>query len=72
MRRTHSTPMKQIGVDPKVVADQLGHTVAVNLNTYTQTPLEIRQGAVNRLEDLLAPKHPSNGTREIGDARNLN
>src|SRR5262249_37593981 len=39
MRRTHSTLMKEMGVDAKTVADQLGHTVDVNLNTYTQTPL---------------------------------
>ena len=32
MRRTHSTLMKQLKADPKLVADQLGHTVDVNLN----------------------------------------
>jgi len=71
MRRTHSSMMKQMGVDAKVTADQLGHTVDVNLNTYTQTPLETRAAAVNRLEDLLAAKYPPNVTQEIGDARKL-
>jgi integrase len=71
MRRTHSSMMKGMGVDAKVTADQLGHTVDVNLNTYTQTPLEIRQAAVNRLEDFLASKHPSNGTQEIQNVSKL-
>jgi integrase len=53
MRRTHSTLMKQLKVDPKLVADQLGHTVDVNQNVYTQTPVEIRQVAVNELEKSL-------------------
>lgn len=53
MRRTHSTLMKQIGIDPKLVADQLGHTLDVNQNVYTQTPVELRQIAVNQLEQTL-------------------
>lgn len=53
MRRTHSSLMKQLKVDPKLVADQLGHTVDVNQNVYTQTPVEIRQEAVNQLEKSL-------------------
>jgi hypothetical protein len=36
-------------VDPKVVADLMGHDV-VNLNTYTQTPLASRLQAVETLE----------------------
>jgi integrase len=35
MRRTHSSLMKELKADPKLVADQLGHTVDVNLNVYT-------------------------------------
>lgn len=30
MRRTHSTLMNKLQVDPKLVADQLGHTLDVN------------------------------------------
>ena len=30
MRRTHATLMNEIDDDPKLVADQLGHTVDVN------------------------------------------
>src|ERR1039457_4781436 len=43
MRRTHSTLMKQLKVDPKLVADQLGHTLDVNQNVYTQSPVDNRQ-----------------------------
>ena len=49
MRRTHSSLMKAQGIDPKIVADQQGHTVDVNQNVYTQTPLEIRREAVETL-----------------------
>ena len=50
MRRTHSTLMKALGIDGKLVADQMGHTLDVNQNVYTQSPVEIRQAAVNQLE----------------------
>jgi integrase len=53
MRRTHATLMKALGVDGKLVADQLGHTLDVNQNVYTQSPVEIRQAAVNQLEKSL-------------------
>ena len=53
MRRTHATLMKVLGVDGKLVADQLGHTLDVNQNVYTQSPVEIRQAAVNQLEKSL-------------------
>ena len=49
MRRTHSSLMNAQGIDPKVIADQQGHTVDVNLNVYTQTPLESRREAVETL-----------------------
>jgi integrase len=53
MRRTHSTLMKQLTVDPKLVADQLGHTLDVNQNVYTQSPIESRRVIVNQLKSLL-------------------
>ena len=40
MRRTHATLMKRLGVDGKLVADQLGHTLDVNQNVYTHSPLK--------------------------------
>jgi integrase len=50
LRRTHSSLMRGLGVDPKVVADQQGHTLDVNLNVYTETSLEKRIEAVEKLE----------------------
>jgi len=53
MRRTHATLMKARGVDGKLVADQLGHSLDVNQNEYTQSPVESRLAAVNQLEKTL-------------------
>lgn len=53
MRRTHSCLLKELDVDPKVRAEQMGHTVDVNENVYTRTSLERRREAVNRLETAL-------------------
>ena len=49
MRRTHASLMNGLAVDPKVVAEQMGHTLDVNLNVYTDAGLERRWEAVNRL-----------------------
>jgi integrase len=53
MRRTHASLMRELDVDPKVVADQLGHTLDVSMNIYTSSPLERRKEAVNTLETAL-------------------
>lgn len=53
MRRTHASLMKALGVDAKLVADQLGHGLDVSQNVYTQSPVEIRQAALNQLEKTL-------------------
>jgi len=53
MRRSHATLMKALGGDGKLVADQLGHSLDVNQNVYTQSPVESRQAAVNQLEKTL-------------------
>jgi len=53
MRRTHSTLMNGLKVDPKLLADQLGHTVDVNQNVYTLPDLSQRRDAVNLLEGAL-------------------
>jgi integrase len=50
LRRTASSLMRDLHVDPKLVADQMGHTVDVNLNIYTSTMLERRLEAVQDLE----------------------
>jgi hypothetical protein len=39
--------------DPKLVADQLGHSLDVSQNVYTQSPVESRLDMVNQLETSL-------------------
>jgi integrase len=53
MRRTHSTLLYELDVDPQVRAEQMGHTVDVNQNQYTRASLERRRAAVNLLEKTL-------------------
>ena len=53
MRRTHSTLMNELHDDPKLVADQLGHTVDVNQNVYTRASVARRKKAVDALESAL-------------------
>jgi integrase len=53
MRRTHATLMNEIHDDPKLVADQLGHTLDVNQNVYTRASVERRKQAVDALESAL-------------------
>ena len=50
MGRTHPSLMKHLKRDPKVVADQLGHTLD---DVYTQAPMELKIEAVNELEAVL-------------------
>jgi integrase len=54
MRRTHASLSRQAGIDPKLVADQLGHGLGVNLDVYTIAGLDQRLKAVNTLEQSLA------------------
>jgi hypothetical protein len=39
--------------DPKLLADQLGHTFDVPLNVYDESPVAGRPGIVNELELLV-------------------
>ena len=50
MRRTHASLMRELEVDPKIVADLMGHDVNVNLNVYTQTSIETKLEAVEVLQ----------------------
>jgi hypothetical protein len=45
--------MRELGIDPKVVADQRGHTLDVNLNVCTETSLDRRIEAVETLGSAL-------------------
>jgi integrase len=53
LRRSSATLLNVLGVGAKVVASQLGHTVDVNQNVYTQSPVSERRRALNRLERKL-------------------
>ena len=53
MRRTHATLMNELHDDPKLVADQMGHTLDVNQNVYTRASLGRRKDAVDALEMAL-------------------
>jgi len=37
MRRTHASLISDLGVEEKLMADQLGHSLDVNQNVYTQS-----------------------------------
>lgn len=50
MRRTHASLLHALTGDPKLVADQLGHSVDVNQNVYTQSGVARRKEMVERLE----------------------
>jgi len=54
MRRTHASLSRQPGIGPKLVADQLGHGLGVNLDVYTVAALDKRQDAMEVLESALA------------------
>jgi len=51
--RTHATLLDDLGADPQVRADQMGHTVDINQNQYTRSSLNRRRAAVNELEKAL-------------------
>jgi integrase len=50
MRKTHSCLLDELGIDPQVRADQMGHSVDVNQNQYTRSSLKRRLSAVSALE----------------------
>jgi len=54
MRRTHASLSRKAGIDPKLVADELGHGLGVNLDVYTISDSGQRLESVNLLEQSLA------------------
>ena len=52
MRRTHAL-LRDLDVDPKLVADQLGHTLDVSLNVYAKSGLARRGEALALFESRL-------------------
>jgi hypothetical protein len=53
IRRTHASLSRKAGIDPKLVADQLGHGLGVNFEVYTISDLAQRLDSVNLLEQSL-------------------
>jgi integrase len=53
MRRTNSTLMKAAGADPKVSADNRGHSLKVAMEEYTHSTAEQKAEAVRKLEKLI-------------------
>jgi integrase len=53
LRRSCSSVLSDLGVDGKVVADQLGHTLDVNHNVYTRVAFDRQEKAVNQLDSAL-------------------
>ena len=53
MRRTHSSLLKELDVDPHVRAEQMRHSIDFNENVYTITSLTRRKEAVNALERVI-------------------
>jgi hypothetical protein len=49
----YSSRSHEQNIYPKVTADQLGHSLDVNLSTYTKTSMESRINAVTQLESAL-------------------
>jgi len=52
MRRTHHAD-EGIERRPKLVSDQMGHTLDVNQNVYTQSSVEMRLPLVNTLDEAV-------------------
>jgi integrase len=53
MRRTHATLMHELGVNGKLFADRLGHSLDVNQNISRQSPVESGLPPANQLEKSL-------------------
>lgn len=53
LRHTHATLLLQMGVNPKVVAERLGHAnIQVTLNTYSHVLPSMQRDAADRLNSL--------------------
>ncbi len=55
LRRTHASLGHELGIDPKVSADQRGHGIGVALDVYTRSSVETRRGAAEVLESSIFP-----------------
>ena len=56
LRRTHASIGHEIGIDPKVSADQRGHGIGVAIDVYTKSPIKKRASAAEQLEKAVLKK----------------
>lgn len=56
LRRSTASLMNQLGIDGKTVSDQLGHTLDVSQNVYTQAGIKQQTNAVNKLDEAISKK----------------
>lgn len=56
LRRTHASIGHELGIDPKVSADQRGHGIGVAIDVYTKSPLKKRASAAEQLEKAVLKK----------------
>lgn len=56
LRRTHASIGHELGIDPKVSADQRGHGIGVAIDVYTKSPIKKRAGAAEQLEKAVLKK----------------
>ena len=65
LRRTHASLGHDIKVDPKVAADQRGHGIGVALDVYTQSSIEARRAAAEKLANaVLSGEQPETAEAE--------
>ena len=69
LRRTQASLSHDHGVDPKVAADQRGHTIGVAIDTYTRTDNESRLEAVTKHENALKNSEALFGDLPAGSRR---
>lgn len=55
LRHTHATLMLKANINPKIVAERLGHSsVNLTLNTYSHILPDMQKEAVNKLNNIIA------------------
>lgn len=62
LRRSTASLMSALGVDGKVIADQLGHGLDVSVNTYTIAGINRQRDAVNTLDNALNKTAKTSGS----------
>ena len=59
LRKTNATLSKKAGIDPKVASDQRGHGIGVSMEVYTNSDMDQKRDAVNRLEAAVGLPSPA-------------